>query len=496
MIDRIISDEAYEAGENANNASGVNPFATQNELAAIAPQNALVSGGATWNSLLIFDVTALTYWLNGVFYSSVATQVTLGAADPTDPRIDVIVVDAVGVVSVIAGTPAPSPVKPEVDTSIYVEVTFIQVDAGATTPSISIENLYLEDTGSPGEWVATDNSANIDLASAVDPYDGTVSIEGTAVVNGNRVNLIKVTPYTINLTSVLELKVKLKAAIGNNERLRLRFRNGGSAVGVNVDIRNGRYGFSASDISGYQTIAIPMSEFDVSGDVTELRIIGNNIASPIGFFMDNIRIQEGFGISIGPVDAVDVTYTPTTPGDFGVVPANVQQALDWIAANMGGGGSPVWTPPGITLGDFNTNGVTVYNAVGAGTLYTFSPNANNEVVVTIPLNHGDIPYGGEGLLFTINWQMFSIAAPGRTISGSLDYAFCNDGDDNYYKLDGTMPMLIDCDLITAGQQNTNNFGAISGPAGSKVLQLTLRRDGLVDTYNGDVDFYGAALIKV
>lgn len=489
MIDRIISDEAYEAGENANNASGVNPFATQNELTAIAPKNALVSGGATWNSLLIFDVTALTYWLNGVFYSSVATQVTLGAADPTDPRIEVIVVDAAGVVSVIEGTPAPSPVKPEVDKSIYVEVTFIQVDAGATTPSISIENLYLEDAGSPGEWVATDNSANIDLASAVDPYEGTVSIDATAAVTGNRVNLIKASPYTINLSSVLELKVKLKAAIGNNERLRLRFRNGGSAVGVNVDIRNGRYGFSASDISGYQTIAIPMSEFDVSGDVTELRIICNNITTSIGFFIDNIRIQEGFGISIGPVDATEVTYTPAVPGDYTGTPTSAQQALDELAARpIGGGGS--WSPTSVTLGDGIANGATITLNAGAGVYAIFDASSDDEYLFNVSLDRNGLAYDGSAITPEIYWMKFG--ASGGTVKWELDYAFVNIGDDAYSAIDGTDVQTVDVTTLADQTLTSTGFSPISGPVGSKVLQLTVRRNSTppaADTYTGDAEMY-------
>ena len=78
------------------------------------------------------------------------------AADPTDPRIDVILVDDLGAVSVLTGTPAPVPSKPTVDNLTEVEITFVSVPAGATSPPIVIETIYDEDAGSGGgEWDAT-----------------------------------------------------------------------------------------------------------------------------------------------------------------------------------------------------------------------------------------------------------------------------------------------------------------------------------------------------
>jgi len=361
-ISRPLSDEAWEAAEAASSAGPTNPFATEQQIDALAPQNALVSGGATWNSGLTFDVTDLTYWLNGVLYMSTADSVTLGNADPTDPRIDIIAVDAAGTVSVIAGTPAPSPVKPELDLSVYVEVTFVKVAAGATTPTLTVEDIYLENVGGPAEWTATSNSANIVTNSSNDPFSGALSIEGGNAVNGNRVNFVPSSAYLINLTSVLEIKIKLKAAIGNNERFRMRFRNAGVNVGQNVDIRNGRFGFNASNTSSYQTISIPISQFQISGNVDELRIICNNIVTTIGFFIDNIRIQEGFSVNNGPINADDVLFTPSNAGNWGSIPANVAEALNYLAANLNSNALPT---PYSTTAMFNIpspgNGLTIFN---------------------------------------------------------------------------------------------------------------------------------------
>lgn len=255
----------------------------QAQIDAVVPANQLLSGGVTYNSGLTFDVSALEYRIDGIVYMTAATQVTLGIADPINDRIDVIAATSSGTVIVIAGTPAVNPVKPEVDPATQLELTFVTVAAAQTTPDISIENIYLENA----EWAATTNApARINVASNVDPFEGTLAIEATNAVNNDRVNLAKGADYEINTQSVLQFRIKLKAAIGNNERIRLRFRKGGVNIGVNVDVRNGRYGFDRNNAIDYQAISVPISEFKVGSEVDELRMIANNISTSVGFFID------------------------------------------------------------------------------------------------------------------------------------------------------------------------------------------------------------------
>src|SRR5579871_6393521 len=68
----------------------------------------LVSGGASWESGLTYNVTNLVYIIGGTQYTSVGTQVTLAAADVTNDRIDVIYADVNGNVGVVTGTPSAS----------------------------------------------------------------------------------------------------------------------------------------------------------------------------------------------------------------------------------------------------------------------------------------------------------------------------------------------------------------------------------------------------
>jgi hypothetical protein len=121
----------------SNNPSDINAVATMADILAGSGGNRIITGNASYSGAgLTYDITALTYIIQGSLYASLATQVTLTAADPTDPRIDVILVDDLGVVSVLTGTPAPVPSKPTVDNLTEVEVTFVSVPAGATAPPI------------------------------------------------------------------------------------------------------------------------------------------------------------------------------------------------------------------------------------------------------------------------------------------------------------------------------------------------------------------------
>ena len=109
----------------SNNPSSINAVATMLDVLAGSGGNRIVTGSASYSGVgFIYDVSALTYIIQGTLYASLPTQVTLGASDPTDPRIDVILVNTLGVVSVLAGTPAPVPSKPTVDNLTEVEITF------------------------------------------------------------------------------------------------------------------------------------------------------------------------------------------------------------------------------------------------------------------------------------------------------------------------------------------------------------------------------------
>lgn len=73
---------------------------------------------------------------NGIMYAVAAADVTIGAADGTNPRIDLIVVNSSGSLAVRAGTAAAAP-KPPARTSNDVVIAAVYVPASDTTIATS-----------------------------------------------------------------------------------------------------------------------------------------------------------------------------------------------------------------------------------------------------------------------------------------------------------------------------------------------------------------------
>jgi hypothetical protein len=101
------------------------------------------SGAVTFSSGLIFNVAAIAagdYTVNSVSGSLYAgSTVTLSAQDPTNPRVDIIVITSAGAVSAVAGTPAAltttsGPVPPT-PSSTQLEIARIFVPATGTALS-------------------------------------------------------------------------------------------------------------------------------------------------------------------------------------------------------------------------------------------------------------------------------------------------------------------------------------------------------------------------
>src|SRR5512146_2755801 len=89
-----------------------------------ATGNQLISGGGVvWRGNYDYTVAAATYQIQGTTYSSPQTDITLSASDPTNDRIDLIVVNSSNVVAVIAGTPAATPAQPSFDPTTQIPLT-------------------------------------------------------------------------------------------------------------------------------------------------------------------------------------------------------------------------------------------------------------------------------------------------------------------------------------------------------------------------------------
>jgi len=273
---------------------------------------------AVWNSLLIFDCYTPVYNINGVQYPTDAGQLTLDAADGTNPRIDVIAVDSTGLIK-ITGTASATPVKPTVDALTQLEITNISIAAGATTPTgIANENIYLENT----EWTGSSNVTGANFADTTDPFAGTKDVSIGSFTNGQYVRFVDSVTNDISDYSHLKFYVKLKAQFLTNTGFIITFKNGTTVVSSAFTVTNGIYAFDRTDTSGYQLIAIPLSEFTMLSatfDTVNFELKGNNTS---GFYFDNIMLQSGIvvitpggGIVNSVVAGTNITVDNTDPAN-------------------------------------------------------------------------------------------------------------------------------------------------------------------------------------
>ena len=220
----------------------------------------LIAGGSVWSGTgLTYDVTALEYYFNGDKNTS-ATQVTLDASDPVNNRLDAIVVDEAGVVSVIKGDASASPISPSVDES-HILIQYILVEAGSTQPTIAKEDIYLENV----EWTTSTYTTgtatgSIDFDNAVSPKQGVkcISANADARLGARFVRTTSFDPYQYTM---LSMWVRFTGSnVATNKSLNVRFENGAGALVANT-INLFNFGLQRNLLNVWQLVVVPMSAF-------------------------------------------------------------------------------------------------------------------------------------------------------------------------------------------------------------------------------------------
>ena len=256
--------------------------------------NYLISGGGVaMLSGLDLTVSAANYVIQGAPYASPETNLTAATADPTNPRIDVVVVNASGAAVLITGTPAATPVKPDVDPSTQLELTFFIVAAGATALGATVVDVYHENA----EWTASQSGGTFNLAGTVNPRAGTLCVEGTAVASGHYAQFAAPAPFDPAIYDSLVFYVRSKATWSGSKSLSLTLRLAGVQKGGIVTFKHGTFGFDSSNTTSYQQIVIPVSLFSAGGlSVDQLRATMAGSGS-IGMYLDDMTLQGGLALA-------------------------------------------------------------------------------------------------------------------------------------------------------------------------------------------------------
>lgn len=359
------------------------------------PANQTTSGcGVEYTSGLSFTVGACSYTIAGSAYASPLTNKTLAAADPSNPRIDVIGVDNTSAVFVITGTPGATPQQPTIDPSTQLGLTFVLVPAGGTTPTGIVSTLLYDENV---EWTCA-STAHINCASTSNPYHGTKDIEATAAVLGNNFTLVKPASGTVDLSTqnTLIFYIRSKAAWPKGagtgatgaRTLSLFWLNGATQVGNQIVINDGAFGFSSANTTNYQQIAIPISLFGAGANVAttlKAQVTGNGGTSSFGWYIDQVTLQSGAGAFSLPVTLMNFKGTWNSSASYAVNDTVVSGGIGYVAlkanTNVAVSNLPTWASLA------NSASGNTLTTVGFSATPTFTrTTANQEWVITLTGN--------------------------------------------------------------------------------------------------------------
>ncbi len=264
---------------------------------------------------MTYDVIYTSYYLDNILYPGGTVQRTLSAADATNPRFDLIAVDATGPI-VIPGTASASPEIPTVDPNTQLAITPALVGAGALTPTgVSNENIYTENS----EWTPSTNNGTVNFNASANPFQGTKHIDCGAFTNGQYLKFVDNVTNQIADFGQIGVAINLKNTFSNSTKFSIRLYNGVTGVSSTVIVNSGTYNFDRTIVNAYQLIVIPISEFTFSSsafDRLDIIMVGANAT---GFKLDNIILYKGSGSNSPEQNAITSIIT-----DSGIANANTK----------------------------------------------------------------------------------------------------------------------------------------------------------------------------
>jgi hypothetical protein len=439
----------------------------------------------------VYNVSAATYLIDGVNYSSPSTDITLSTADATDDRIDVFVLTTSNTAIAITGTPSTPAVEPAIDANTQLQISFADVNAGSTSPTLNIDWIYQENT----EWTtATSSPGTVNLSSTNTPYAGSKDIEGTSVANNTTISFTSATTPTMGNYQSLVFEIKSKANWSTTKKWVLRFFNGTTAIGNPVNFGSSSYGFVSTSTSQYQTITIPLSDFGSISTATKFVITQSNSSGTIGWFLDNVQLQGGGGGGTPSTVALvnDVTGTGTNTIPTTVVAIRNKSIPTLAAGNLKFNGT-IWVFDNATYLTGNQSITISGDATGTGTT---SIPLTLATVNSSPGTYGSASQSltgtvnGKGLVTSLSAQSIQIAESQVTslttdLSGKQASLTGSQGDMIYFSATNALASLA---KSTTAHQFISSDGTSNNP-----LYETINSDWI--TQGSTNKFYTDALAR-
>jgi len=340
--------------------------------------NQTVSGcGVEYTSGLNITVGLCNYSISGASYTSPIANLTFTTADPSNPRIDAVIVDNTGAASILTGTPAATPLDPAIDPSTQLALTFMLIPAMGTAPQGVVSTLLYDENV---EWTCTPTT-HIVCNSTNNPYHGTYDIEATAAVLGNNFTLVKPASGTVDLSTqnnlVFYIRSKAQWATGNGGANAARFLNifwlnGAAQVGNTIVLRDGAFGFNSATTGAYQQISIPTGLFQTGSNVVttlKVQVSGNSGSSSIGWYIDEVSLQSGFNPPAVPSTLMNFRGTWNGTTAYNVNDTVVASGIGYVAltqnTNVAVSTSGTWAKLATSGGTTNQNIRTIGASFGS-----------------------------------------------------------------------------------------------------------------------------------
>ena len=349
----------------------------------VKPHKRLISGGAEWSlegGGMTFSVSKIFYTFTGEVLSYTASYpgLTFDAGDAQD-RIDAVVINEGGQMSIVKGTPAASPARPTISDS-QILVQYCYVNASATTIGSSVQ-VYSNNS----QWTVTNYQLSGAQSGTYDPaFSGDDYLSGSSVqLNTDYRTGVKFTqPVGIGLSASqfgsLSMRIKFTSVVPDSKSLFAQVHgtaNGAAVYGNTVNLMT--FGLERDSINNWQHVVVPTSKFgsDFSHfNALTLRMAGGASGSNTLWRVDYILFQRGrsfdgymgepdatggagssnavTGGVIGPAedgsytDGVFTDFIPSTPIGTAIdrfnelflalVPAPAPALTDWSGSRTGG----------------------------------------------------------------------------------------------------------------------------------------------------------------
>lgn len=239
-----------------------------------------------------YEVTAATFLLNGDYYETPESIVSLDGADVSDDRFDLIVLTSTPAADKVTGTPDANPSTPDIDPATQLLLSTVLVSAGTTEPTDAVapEVVFKEHTG--GEYTVTVGAGwNADYA--VGPRTGSKCLRANSVASNTGAVFTRATPTDLVGYNALRLYILSDGDIGNNKFIRIQCRLAGVVKGTTLIIGQNTpssFGYDSTNHLTYQLVLIPLDYFvlPAGGMIDEFRIFTSGAS--LSFRVDDVEL--------------------------------------------------------------------------------------------------------------------------------------------------------------------------------------------------------------